>query len=80
MTTEIKKPRHIPCGMPKTDEDLPSWSKAPVYVRMDPQLKMRLVAQCRRLNLSQAGLVKMAMVRFLEEEEQVEANRAYRRT
>lgn len=50
-----------------------------VYVRVDSHLKQRLRAQCVRLNITEAAIVKMALVKFIEEEEQIEADKAHRR-
>jgi predicted DNA-binding protein len=51
----------------------------PLYIRMDAELKERLLVQCDRLKISQAAITKMALVRFLEEEEQIEADNAFRK-
>jgi hypothetical protein len=42
---------------------------SPLFIRIDNNLKARLLAQCERLNISQAAVTKMAIVRFLEEQE-----------
>lgn len=44
----------------------------PLYIRLENSLKSRVQAQCDRLSVSQAALTKMALVRFLEEEEMME--------
>lgn len=44
----------------------------PLFIRLENHLKARLISQCERLNISQAALVKMALVRFLEEEETIQ--------
>jgi hypothetical protein len=44
----------------------------PLYIRLDNFLKKRVVAQCERLGISQAAITKMALTRFLEEEEKLE--------
>lgn len=42
-------------------------------IRLDPGLKRRIVTQCERLNITQSSFVKMAIVRFVEEEEKNQA-------
>jgi len=44
-----------------------------LFLDVSPALKKRIVHQCERLCISQAALTKMALVKFLEEEEQIEA-------
>jgi antitoxin component of RelBE/YafQ-DinJ toxin-antitoxin module len=52
----------------------------PLYIRLDNFLKARVVAQCDRLGVSQAAITKMALTRFLEEEEKLEdKNKIYSR-
>lgn len=43
-----------------------------LYVKLEPALKGRIMHQCDRLGSTQAALTKMALVRFLEEEEGLE--------
>lgn len=45
----------------------------PIYIRLDVGLKRRVVEQCERLNISQSAFTKMAIVRFVEEEEKNQA-------
>jgi len=47
--------------------------RAPLYVMLDSGLKDRVIEQCARLNISQAAFTKMAIVRFVEEEERFQA-------
>lgn len=42
------------------------------FLRIEPVLKMRLLEQVDRLGLSQAAIIKMALTRFLEEEEKIQ--------
>jgi len=41
----------------------------PFVIRFDSGLKQRVVDQCNRLSISQSSFIKMAVVRFVEEEE-----------
>lgn len=52
--------------------------KQPLYIRLEGPLKARMLHQVHRLNISQNTLAKMALVKLLEEEEQIEAARAKR--
>lgn len=54
--------------------NIPDARKA-LYVRMDPAIKARIMVQAKRLNVSIACLTKMAMIKFVEEEERIEAGR-----
>jgi predicted DNA-binding protein len=51
----------------------PEDSNKVLYVRMDSHLKDRINDQCKRLNITQAAFTKMAIVKFLEEEEKIQA-------
>jgi predicted HicB family RNase H-like nuclease len=44
-------------------------NQAVLYVRMDPLLHSRIKAQAKRLGLTLAGIVKMAITKLAEEEE-----------
>lgn len=52
--------------------------KAGFYMRMETPLKMRMIHQCERLNICQAAMMKQALVKYLEEEEKIEAISAQR--
>ena len=54
-------------------------AKAILHIQMDEHLKVRMTCQCDRLGISQAALTKQALVKFLEEEEQIQADNARRR-
>jgi predicted transcriptional regulator len=54
-------------------------NKVALYVQLDDHLKMRLLHQCERLGISQAAIVKQALTKYCEEEEQIEENNARRR-
>lgn len=50
-----------------------------ITLRCDENFKNRIVAQCNRLGVTKTAIIKMATVKFLEEQEQEEANNAFRR-
>jgi antitoxin component of RelBE/YafQ-DinJ toxin-antitoxin module len=54
-------------------------AKVILYVQLDDHVKARIMRQCERLGLTQAGLTKQALVKFLEEEEKVQEDNARRR-
>ena len=41
----------------------------PIYMNVTPALKDRIKAQCERLGMTQSAMIRMAIVKFLEEEE-----------
>lgn len=51
---------------------------AHLYFRIENHIKDRLAIQCERLCLTQAATIKMALVKFLEEEEALQDERAYK--
>lgn len=53
-------------------------TKKGTLIRMEDHLKSRLMHQCERLQVSQNALIKQAIVKFLEEEEKIEAINAKR--
>lgn len=55
----------------KTD---PESLKKPLYVKLEGPLKLRLIQQCVRLNISQASATKQSLIKWLEEEEKIQAN------
>lgn len=50
----------------------------PLYLRLEPELKHRLEVQCNRLAMSQSAVTRMALVKFLEEEELIQYQKGKR--
>lgn len=40
-----------------------------LFLQATPALKDRIMVQCKRLGMTQSALIRMALVRYLEEEE-----------
>jgi predicted transcriptional regulator len=58
--------------MVSNQSNVPPEKPKPLFIRIEDHLKQRLMAQAKRLNISQSAAMKMALVKFLEEEELIE--------
>ncbi len=53
----------------KKRTEKPLAEKQHLFLEATPALKERIKQQCERLGMTQAALIRMAIVKFLEEEE-----------